>query len=276
MIYLIYNEYFNRQVKTIELRNEYHEQLSFKLDEDLYQIGDYVFVEKINGKQKISHKVNVPENFLKYYNHGSDDIESLKEETNQYIAKIKSEAIKAILNETILNDENFYLYPAAKSIHHAFIGGLARHSLNMLRLAENFIQMYNLDYDLVIAGCLLHDYGKVFELTDYGLNYSLKGNLLGHISICYELVSNIAINYGINDDNKVTALKHIILAHHGKMEYGSPKEPMTLESYVVTQLDEIDAKMDLLTGVLQNTKPNKLSAPILAMDRRRFIKLSEE
>ncbi len=276
MIYLIYNEYFNRGIKTVELRNEYHDTLSFRTDVDEYQIGDYVCIEKINNKEVISHKVAMPSNFLKFYKHGNLTTSQLESEIISYVSMINSENIKMILDETIFKYNEYFLYPAAKAIHHAHIGGLATHSLNMLKLAEVYINLYDLNYDIIIAGCLLHDFGKIYELTDYGLNYSLEGNLLGHIAICYEMVSNVARDLNINQEKEIIALKHIILSHHGKLEYGSPKEPMTLESYVISQLDEVDAKVDLLKGVLKDATFDKLTPPVMAMDRRRFIKISEE
>ncbi len=276
MIYLVYNEYYNRGNKTIEIRNEYLECITIKLDDDIYSIGDFVFVEKINGKQKISQKVDKPSNFLKFYLHNDIDQEELKNEIITFINKIKSDNIRTILEETILKNDDFFLFPAAKTIHHAYIGGLATHTINILKLAQFYGQMYDLNTDQLYAGAMLHDFGKIYELTDYGLNYSITGNLLGHINICYEIVANIAIELDINDSLEIIELKHMILSHHGKMEYGSPKEPMTLESYVLAQLDDVDAKIDLLKNTLEDSTINKLTPPIMAMDRRRFIKLWEE
>ncbi len=276
MIYLICNEYINRGIKTIELRNEFHDTLSFKIDKEQYQLGQYVFVDIINNKSVISHEVTKPDNFLKYYFSGEMSTKELKIIIKEYVDKIKNENIKIILEETVLKNEDFYLYPAAKAIHHAYIGGLATHSINILKLAEFYADTYDLNKDILFAGALLHDYGKVRELEAYGLTYSIEGNLLGHISMCYEEVSNIAINLNINHEKEIIALKHVILSHHGQLAYGSPKEPMTIEAYVLSQLDDVDSKIEVLKKSLSVTQPNKISAPILAFDRRRFMKLEEE
>lgn len=276
MIYLVYNEYYNRGVKTIEIRNEYLDTLTFRLDQDLYSIGDYVFVEKVNGKERISQIVEKPTNFLKFYEHKDINIDELKSEIIHYVNKIKSENIRMILEETVLKQDDFFLFPAAKTIHHAYISGLASHTLNILKLAEFYANLYELNTDQLYAGAMLHDFGKIYELTDYGLNYSVVGNLLGHINICYEQVAKIAMDLSINEKLEIIELKHMILSHHGKMEYGSPKEPMTIESYVLSQLDDVDAKIDLLKNTLAGSVANKLTPPIMAMDRRRFIKIWEE
>lgn len=273
MTYLIYNEYYNRGVKTVELRNNKNDNFVLKLNDESYQVGEFVEVDVINHKQVISNKVMRPNNFLEFYPDPKIDIEILKVEISKYFSLIKDEGIKIILKETIFSNDDFFYYPAAKAIHHAYIGGLAHHTLNMLKLSEFYCQMYKLDSDLMYAGCMLHDFGKIYELQDYGVTYSVEGNLLGHINICYEQVSYIAKLEGINENKKVMALKHIILSHHGKLEYGSPKEPMLLEAYVLSQIDEVDAKIDLFLNVLSDTPANKLSSPIMAMDRRRILNL---
>lgn len=276
MTYLIFNEYYNRGVKTVELRDKKHNVVTLKTTNENFQLGDFVIVDVVNSRQIISSKVIRPEDFLDYYNPPRVDVEVLKVEISKYFAVIKNDNIKTILNETIFKHSDFFYYPAAKTIHHAYIGGLAHHTLNILKQCEFYANMYNLNHDLLYAAAMLHDYGKLRELSDYGITYTIEGNLLGHINIAYEEVSHIAIMEDCNTDNTIIALKHMILSHHGKLEYGSPKEPMTIEAYVLSQIDEMDAKVDLFKRVLLDTSDNKLSPPIMAMDRRRIFNLKPQ
>ena len=273
MTYLIFNKYANQTVTTYELRNESHEEEVIRTNITDYEIGQYVDGLVVNGKMRIQSILNKPSNFLDYYVHGEKSTDELKTEISKFISIIKNENYQIILNETVNKNDDFYLYPAAKAIHHAYIGGLCEHTISMLTLAERFVENYKLDSDLLYTGIILHDYGKIHELSEYGLNYSLAGNLLGHITMCVEEIGNIAINYEMNDKVDIIALKHMILSHHGRMDYGSPKEPMLIEAYVLSMIDEVDAKINLLNKVLHKQEKGKLSTPINAMDRRRFIKL---
>lgn len=273
MIHLIINKYSNQNTVTIELRNDKLEKLTIRTSACEFNVGDYVMVETINKKVQISSQVNKPQNFLDFYEHGIYSNTELKLQLADFIEEIKNENYQLILNETINKDDDYYLFPAAKSIHHAYIGGLCEHTINMLHLARQFSNQYNLNRDLLYMGVILHDYGKLLELADYGLTYSLVGNLIGHITICVEKIAIIANYYEINDKNDIIALKHLVLSHHGKLEYGSPKEPMMLEAYVLSVIDDADAKIKLLQNVLEGQPVGQLSLPQMAMDRRRFVKL---
>ena len=273
MKYLIFNEYINQNMKNLDLRNNKLETIQIRTNDYTYGLGDYVEVDFINGKPSIGCKIEKPLDFLDYFNKGKLSRTQLVSELSDYVGEIKNEKYKIILQELVFASEDFFIFPAAKSIHHAYVGGLCTHTLSMLELAQPFISKYDLDKDLLYAGIMLHDYGKVRELMEYGISYTIEGNLLGHISMCYEEVANVAINLGFNNEPEITALKHLILSHHGRLDYGSPKEPMLREAYVLSMIDELDAKMDLLNNVYAKMESNTMSAPVLAFDRRRFIKL---
>lgn len=144
----------------------------------------------------------------------------------------------------------FVRVPAAKSIHHAYLGGLAEHTASMLELAASVSDHYlrlgvvPLNRDLVIAGTMLHDSGKVLELsTDAGFQYTGEGRLLGHIYLgARELEQKAATIDGfpraLRDE-----LVHMILSHHGELEFGSPKRPKTLEALILTYIDNLDSKV---------------------------------
>jgi 3'-5' exoribonuclease len=142
--------------------------------------------------------------------------------------------------------EKYKLAPAAMNYHHAFLGGLLEHVLSLVTLADRVADHYPwLRRDLIVAGLVLHDIGKTEELIfTRGFHYSTRGQLIGHITMGLELVQMRMLAI----PNFPTALKneleHIILSHHGRLEFGSPKEPMFAEAMVVSFLDEMDSKLE--------------------------------
>lgn len=147
--------------------------------------------------------------------------------------------------------------PAAKSVHHAYAGGLLEHTLSVCRVLDMLAQHYRNYYgqavsrDLLLLGGLFHDIGKIYELSfDRATEYTKVGQLVGHHVIGCELVDRIAAGIaGFPDDLKLQA-KHLILAHHGKLEYGSPKLPHTLEALLVHFIDDLDSKVNSILGII--------------------------
>jgi 3'-5' exoribonuclease len=140
----------------------------------------------------------------------------------------------------------FKLAPAATSYHHAYLGGLLEHVLSLVELGDQICDHYpSLDRDLVLAGLVLHDLGKIEELSyERGFHYSTRGQLIGHITIGLEL---LRAKMGALPDFPASLkdrIEHIILSHHGKFEFGSPKEPMFPEALVVHYLDDLDSKLE--------------------------------
>lgn len=275
MTYLVYNEYVNQYSKNLDLRDSSGERIQIKTTPtSIYKVGDFVKIDVINKKNVIDCKVVKPSNYLDYYDHGRFNAHYLRAEIMNYVNDIEDSNIKLIVEE-LLENEDYFIYPAAKTIHHAHIGGVAEHSLSMLGLSKTFIDAYNLDKDVLYAGIILHDYGKVRELQDLGLTYTVEGNLLGHLMIGYELICNVMFKYDIQETEKTMLLKHMIISHHGRLEYGSAKEPMTIEAYILAQLDEIDAKVNLLQTTLSKANEGEITGPVNAFDRRRFYKTKD-
>ena len=137
--------------------------------------------------------------------------------------------------------DKFFTYPAASSHHHNFASGLSYHVLTMLEIAKSLCNIYPLlNRSLLYSSIILHDLGK----GNYGpvaTTYTVEGNLLGHISIASDEVAEAAKELGI-DGEEVMLLRHMILAHHGKMEFGSPKLPHLKEAEILFFIDNIDAK----------------------------------
>jgi len=138
--------------------------------------------------------------------------------------------------------------PAAKVLHHAWIGGLLEHVLTLVRVCRAVVPYYpEVDGDLLVTGAILHDIGKVRELS-WGItfSYTLEGQMIGHISIAQGMLRDkIATLPGFPDKLRVL-VEHMILSHHGKYEFGSPKLPMTPEAILLSALDDIEAKMQAM------------------------------
>ena len=168
--------------------------------------------------------------------------------------------------------------PAAKQLHHAWLGGLLEHVISLCTLADRVVPHYPLlDRDLVLTGVILHDIGKVRELSwEIGFEYTIEGTLLGHIQMGAALTEK-AIDSLPNFPPKLkTLVLHMILSHHGKLEFGSPKLPMIPEALVLNFLDDLDAKMQAVTGEFEKSLregkgPDELTGKVWALDQRQLL-----
>lgn len=198
----------------------------------------------------------------------------LRNRIEEKVHSINNPAILKIV-KTILEeyDQDFYTYPAASKNHHDFIGGLATHVLGMLDVAESICGLYPLlNRDLLIAGVLLHDIGKIVELSGPIITeYTTEGKLLGHISIMQAKVSSVAEQLELNGEEPVL-LRHMILSHHGVYEYGSPVLPMIPEAECLYLIDNLDARMNTLEKALVPLKKGEFSQRIFALENRTFYK----
>lgn len=181
----------------------------------------------------------------------------LKSKIYQIIDLIENKTLHDITLSIMDNHaEKFFTQPAATNMHHEYKGGLAFHTFTMLQAANHYLKIYPfLNQDLMYAGIILHDLGKVVEINDYiDTSKTLKGELLGHINIVNEFINESLIkpnSYGDilietmtkKDEDLVTELKHIILSHHGELEWGSNVTPRTPEAQIIHYIDQIDAKM---------------------------------
>lgn len=178
----------------------------------------------------------------------------------EILRTVKHPDLLALVGEFI-NDETFATAyrraPAARTNHHACVGGLLEHTLNLLELAVLVLPRYpDVNADLVLAGIFLHDAGKIAELScDVSFDYTDAGQLLGHIVQAtiwiQERANRVAAERGQPIDRHVLlALQHIIVSHHGKYEYGSPRLPATAEAYVVHYLDNLDARLNMVFNAI--------------------------
>lgn len=154
------------------------------------------------------------------------------------------------------NKDKLLLAPAAKSVHHAYIGGLLEHTLSMARLAVLVADHYRLNKHLLLAGVVLHDIGKLYELSyPVGFGFTVEGTLLGHISLGMDLVSKeffLMEQEGLVVDPKLkAAVLHLIASHHGLMAYGSPRVPLMREAVALNMIDGVDAKLAICDSAIK-------------------------
>lgn len=170
--------------------------------------------------------------------------------------------------------EKYKLAPAAMSYHHAYLGGLIEHVLSLIGLADKICDHYpDLRRDVIVAGLVLHDIGKIEELSyKTGIRYTTRGQLIGHISIGAELVSEQIRAIPDFPATLKDQLLHIILSHHGELQFGSPKEPLFPEALVVHQLDNLDSKLQSMRTQYATDKdrPGDFTARNPALKRELF------
>jgi 3'-5' exoribonuclease len=168
--------------------------------------------------------------------------------------------------------------PAAKQLHHAWLGGLLEHVVSLLTLAERVAAHYPiLDRDLLLTGVILHDIGKLRELSwQVGFDYTVEGQLLGHIQIGSALTEHAIDSLPNFPPRLKTLVLHMILSHHGKLEFGSPKLPMIPEAIALSFIDDLDAKMQAIQGefdkcIREGKGADEMTGKVWALDQRQLL-----
>ncbi|MBD7908949.1 3'-5' exoribonuclease YhaM [Sporosarcina gallistercoris] len=200
--------------------------------------------------------------------------EDLMDELMQFFFEMKNPHIQRITRHLIKkHQEAFMMYPAATRNHHDYVSGLLDHVVSMLKLSKAVADLYpTLNKDLLYSGVILHDIGKVIELSGpVAAHYTVEGNLLGHISIMVTEISKAADELDVSGE-EVMLLQHMVLSHHGKEEWGSPKRPMLPEAEMLHYIDNIDAKMNMLNRAMSKTAPGEFSERIFPLENRSFYK----
>ncbi len=186
------------------------------------------------------------------------NIGEMYEQVLSYINSMKNEYLKKLLQSFFVEDEEFIKAfknsSAAKMVHHGFIGGLLEHTLSVTNLCNYFAGAYPLiKRDLLLTAALCHDIGKIREISAFPKNdYTDEGQLLGHIVVGVEMISEkirLIDGFPVKLANE---LKHCIVSHHGELEYGSPKKPALIEAVALNFADNADAKLETITEVLKN------------------------
>ncbi len=209
------------------------------------------------------------------------DVDGLWRELLGYVESFTEPNLKLLLM-TLLNDAPiataYREAPAAKQLHHAWLGGLLEHVVSLLTLADRVAPHYPiLHRDLLLTGVILHDIGKIRELSwDIGFEYTIEGSLLGHIQIGAALTEKTIDSLPNFPPRLKTLVLHMILSHHGKLEFGSPKLPMIPEALVLSFVDDLDAKMQAMAvefdKCLRDGKgPDELTGKVWALDQRQLL-----
>jgi 3'-5' exoribonuclease len=179
----------------------------------------------------------------------SRDIEGMFDRLLKITDSIKTDYLKRLV-DAFWNDKEFVhkfkTAPAAKKMHHAYIGGLLEHTLSMVSLADKIAGHYSgVDRDLLIAGAIFHDIGKIDEFEyQFKIDYSDKGRLLNHIVIGLKMVDEKLSEIEAFPEDQALLLKHMIVSHHGAREFGSPEPPKIIEAVLLNYIDEIDSKVN--------------------------------
>ena len=209
------------------------------------------------------------------------DVQELWRQLEAAVGRFTDPDLKCLVT-TILADsatrEAFLEAPAAKQLHHAWLGGLLEHVVSLIGLAEKVVPHYPiLMKDLVLTGVILHDVGKIRELAwSSGFEYTLEGTLLGHIQIGAAMIEKVIDGLVDFPPRLKTLVLHTILSHHGKLEYGSPKLPMIPEALMLNFLDDMDAKMQTLASEFQKAARQgkgvgEFTDRIWALDQRTML-----
>ena len=191
------------------------------------------------------------------------DIKKMYEELLGYIRSVKNPYLQKLLCGYFVENaafaKAFQFHSAAKTVHHGFVGGLLEHTLSVTRLCDYYAGYYPMiNRDLLLTAAIFHDIGKTRELSRFPEDdYTDDGQLLGHIIIGTEMVGESIRSIPGFPEKLATELKHCILAHHGELEYGSPKKPALLEALALNFADNTDAKMETMIEALRSGGDNK-------------------
>lgn len=200
--------------------------------------------------------------------------EELVERFNRLVNSIKDKDCKLILDYFIKKfGQKIYDAPAASSVHHEFGSGLLMHSVSLAEHADYFSKYYkDINRDLIVTGALIHDFGKMIELEGPAVyRYSVEGKLLGHISIMCGEIRIAQKELGITSEIPLL-LEHIVLSHHGQLEFGSPIMPLTREALLISMIDNLDSKMLVLDKAYEDIDDGEFTQKIFSLDNRSFYK----
>lgn len=206
-------------------------------------------------------------------------LEDMKKKLNDYLESFTDKDVE-LVTKTVINHfyDKYIIYPGAVKIHHEFASGILHHSLAMADLAECVAKCYpQVDRDILVAGALLHDIGKTIEYDfedALATKVTTEGKLVGHIPVMYAEFKKIVDDLHIESEVPLL-LEHMILAHHGKLEFGSPVMPSTREALLLSEIDMLDSRMMVLDKAFENIEPGTFTQRLWMMDDTAFYKPKE-
>jgi 3'-5' exoribonuclease len=197
--------------------------------------------------------------FADYFPASERNPDEMLAELRGVVAGMQNAHLRGLLNALLDDPEiarRYKIAPAAKQIHHAYLGGLIEHVLSLCGMARLAASHYrSVDLDLLLAGVVLHDMGKIYELSyDRGFSYSTEGQLLGHITIAMRMVADKLAVMPEFPSRLRTLVEHMILSHHGRLEFGSPKLPQFPEAMLLHYLDDLDSKMECMRQMVDRDR----------------------
>jgi 3'-5' exoribonuclease len=205
------------------------------------------------------------------------DTSGIKRDLNSIINKyISTKPIRDMIEALVINEPRFFEWPAATKLHHDYEGGLAVHTLNVVNHAISMWENYKgeeLDIEVVVAGAILHDIGKLTEYNKDGSKTAF-GHLISHIIDGTEKVSEYCIrnNIDANRDKKMVLIKHVILSHHERLDFGSPVQPATMEAIIVAKADTLDAVVGGVRKELDNLSVGELTGNLTINNGAKVLK----
>ncbi len=227
---------------------------------DTFEQDDFLKIKGLVNKYKQRFQLTVHKlrklgdseiDFSDYLPKTTKDIDELWQALSGFVESFQNQHLKSLVQAFMADPEISAAYrnaPAAKTLHHAYIGGLLDHVVSLFRSCDLICKNYpQINRDLLLTGAFLHDIGKIHELTyNRSFSYSTKGQLLGHMIIELEMLqAKLAALPGFPDELKIL-IEHLIISHHGQYEFGSPKLPMFPEALMLHYLDDLDSKMEAM------------------------------
>jgi 3'-5' exoribonuclease len=235
---------------------------------DTFERDDFVKVKGLlqifhNRPQLTVHKIRRLDDsevdFKDYFPASARDPEEMWRELRQFLDQIANPHLSRLLY-ALLDDEEiarrYRVAPAAKQIHHAYLGGLIEHVLSLCHMARMAAAHYpHIDADLLLTGVILHDIGKIYELSyERGFSYSSEGQLLGHMVIAVRMVGEKLRDIQDFPPRLRALVEHMIVSHHGQLEFGSPKVPIFPEAVLLHYLDDLDSKMECMRHLIETDR----------------------
>jgi 3'-5' exoribonuclease len=235
---------------------------------ETFERDDFVKIKGLlqifhNRPQLTIHKIRLLDDsevdFTDYFPASTRDPEEMWRELRQFVAEVGNPHLRKLL-EALLDDDDiarrYRIAPAAKQIHHAYLGGLIEHVLSLCHLSRLAAGHYrNIDVDLLVAGAVLHDIGKIHELSyERGFSYSAEGQLLGHMLLGVRMVYEKLHDIPDFPPRLRSLVEHMIISHHGRLEFGSPKVPVFPEAMLLHYLDDMDSKMECMRRLLDTDR----------------------
>ncbi len=252
-------------------------------DEDIFVIGAilniYADVKKYKDNIQLNVKMgqNVDLNSVdiaRFVKSAPIPKEELKKRFFAHVYSVTNKDCRSLLDYfTDKFQDKLFDYPAAQSVHHDYASGLLMHTVSMADIASFLASYYpDIDKDILLTGCLLHDFGKMIELVGpIAFHFSTEGKLLGHISIMMAELGLAKEKLHLEGET-ITLIEHMILSHHGAYEYGSPVLPQTKEALLLSLIDNLDSKMVIVSKALEGIKKGEFSPKVFALDNRTFYK----